>query len=55
VAGAEGLFTRSGWTGRSAFASERKRDLLERQEHNAMDGGHEVLVNAIIEFAATKE
>ena len=29
--------------------------VLEGQEHNAMDGGREVLANAIIKFAATKE
>jgi transposase len=29
--------------------------VLERQEHNAIDGGREVLATAIIEFAATEE
>jgi pimeloyl-ACP methyl ester carboxylesterase len=29
--------------------------VLEHQEHNAMDGGREVLANAIINFAAAKE
>jgi hypothetical protein len=29
--------------------------VLEPQQHNAMDGGREVLVDAIIKFAATKE
>ena len=29
--------------------------VLERQEHNAMDGGREVLANAILRFAAAKE
>jgi hypothetical protein len=29
--------------------------VLEGQEHYAMDGGREVLANAIIKFAATKE
>jgi pimeloyl-ACP methyl ester carboxylesterase len=29
--------------------------VLENQEHNAMDGGREVLANAIIKFAAAQE
>lgn len=29
--------------------------VLEPQQHNAMDGGREVLVDAIIKSAATKE
>ena len=29
--------------------------VLERQEHNAMDGGREVLANAILKFAAARE
>jgi pimeloyl-ACP methyl ester carboxylesterase len=29
--------------------------VLERQQHNAMDGGRELLANAILRFAAAKE
>jgi hypothetical protein len=29
--------------------------MLERQEHNAMEGGRDVLANAIIKFAAAQD